>query len=293
MPPGGPRSKGRPRAVRAWYDGEDIGQNDLHGVEAARIRLLAGGSWRRPGSVLRMKRRSRKWRLGLAAVAVTLAAAGAIALTQPLWTFDLAVRAAPGILWRVDTSEPLVALTFDDGPAPGHTSVVLDLLARHEARATFFMLGERAEAHPALVEAVRERGHEIGNHGFADRRTVRLSGDELLADLRRTDEMLQLQGPERLYRPPSGLITPSQLALVREHGYRCVLGSAYPFDPAHPPSAYIRWLVVKNLAPGVIVVLHDGIPDPSRTLAVLDDILAAGRGKGLRFVTVSELLGSG
>jgi peptidoglycan/xylan/chitin deacetylase (PgdA/CDA1 family) len=238
-------------------------------------------------------KRSRKWRLGLAAVAVALALAGALALVQPLWAVGLAARVAPGIVWRVETSQPLVALTFDDGPAPGHTSVVLDLLARHEAHATFFMIGERAEAHPDLVKAVRERGHEIGNHAFTGRRTVRLSEDELLADLRRTDEVLQLPGPERLYRPPSGLITPSQLTLVREHGYRCVLGSAYPFDPAHPPSDYIRWLVVKNLEPGVIVILHDGIPDPSRMLAALDDILAAGRQKGLRFVTVSELLGSG
>lgn len=236
--------------------------------------------------------RGRKWRLGLVAVAAALVVVGAVALVQPRWAFGLAARAVPGILFRVDTSEPLVALTFDDGPAPGHTSVVLDLLARHEARATFFMIGERAEAHPALVEAVRERGHEIGNHAFTDRRTFGLSEDDLLADLRRSDEALRLEGPERLYRPPSGLITPSQLEAVQRHGYRCVLGSAYPFDPAHPPSAYIRWLAVKNLEPGVIVVLHDGIADPSRMLAVLDDILAAGREKGLRFVTVSELLGS-
>ena len=127
-------------------------------------------------------------RLGLAAVATALAVFGAVVAVQPSWAFDVLARAAPHIVWRVETSEPWVALTFDDGPAPGHTSVVLDLLARHEARATFFMIGERAEAHPDLVEAVRERGHEIGNHAFADRRTVRLSGDELLTDLRRTDE---------------------------------------------------------------------------------------------------------
>jgi peptidoglycan/xylan/chitin deacetylase (PgdA/CDA1 family) len=235
---------------------------------------------------------SRRWRLGLAALAVALAVVGTVALWQPRWAFDLVARAAPDIVWRVETSQPLVALTFDDGPAPGPTSMVLDLLARHEARATFFMIGERAAAHPDLVRAVRERGHEIGNHGFADRRTIGLSDDELLADLARTDEALELPGPERLYRPPSGLITPSQLELVGERGYRCVLGSAYPFDPAHPPTAYIRWLVTKNLAPGVIVVLHDGIADPSRTLAAVDDILAAGRRRGLRFVTVSELLGS-
>jgi peptidoglycan/xylan/chitin deacetylase (PgdA/CDA1 family) len=224
---------------------------------------------------------------------VAIVAVGAVLLVQPRWLFEVAEWAAPQIVWRVETSEPLVALTFDDGPAPGHTAVVLDLLARHGAHATFFMIGERAEAHPDLVEAVRKRGHEVGNHAYTERRTIGLSEEEFLADLRRTEETLGLAGPRKLYRPPSGLITPSQVALVREQGYRCVLGSAYPYDPAHPPTAYIEWLVTRKLAPGVIVILHDGIPDPSRTLEALDAILTAGQEKGLRFVTVSELLAAG
>jgi peptidoglycan/xylan/chitin deacetylase (PgdA/CDA1 family) len=226
-------------------------------------------------------------------VAVAFVAVGAPLLVQPRWLFDVAEWAAPEIVWRVETSEPLVALTFDDGPAPGHTSVVLDLLERHEAHATFFMIGERAEAHPDLVEAVRKRGHEVGNHSYADRQTIGLSDEEFLADLERTEQALDLAGSTKLYRPPSGLITPSQLALLRDRSYRCVLGSAYPYDPAHPPIAYIEWLVTRKLAPGIIVILHDGIPDPSKTLEALDAILTAGQEKGLRFVTVSELLAAG
>ena len=86
------------------------------------------------------------------------------------------------------------------------------------------------------------------------------------------------------------MIRPAHLAFVRAQGYRCVLGSAYPFDPAHPPAGYIRWLVGKNLAPGTIVILHDGIADPSRMLQSLDAILDEGRRRGLRFVPVGELL---
>ncbi len=224
---------------------------------------------------------------------MALAAVGAVVVVQPRWVFDVMVRIVPEVVWRVDTAEPLVALTLDDGPAPGHTSVVLDLLARHEAHATFFMIGERAEAHPDLVEAVRKRGHEVGNHAYTGRRTIGLSEEEFLATLLRTEQVLDLQGPIKLYRPPSGLISPSQLALVQKNGYRCVLGSAYPYDPARPPAGYIRWLVEKNMAPGAIVILHDGIPDPSQTLAALEGILAAGQEKGLRFVTVSELLAAG
>jgi hypothetical protein len=69
-----------------------------------------------------------------------------------------------------------------------------------------------------------------------------------------------------------------------------ILGSAYPYDGSHPPPAYIRWLVTKNLAPGVIIILHDGIADPSRMIAALDSILVSGERKGLRFVTVGGLL---
>ncbi|HEX8880028.1 MAG TPA: hypothetical protein VF749_08370, partial [Candidatus Acidoferrum sp.] len=78
--------------------------------------------------------------------------------------------------------------------------------------------------------------------------------------------------------------------LARERGYTCVLGCAYPHDPMHPPVWYIRWLVEKNLVPGAIVILHDGIRDAKRSLQALPRILAAGQKKGLRFVSVGELM---
>jgi peptidoglycan/xylan/chitin deacetylase (PgdA/CDA1 family) len=208
---------------------------------------------------------------------------------QPLWVARALGALFPHIVWRVNTTAPLVALTFDDGPAPDHTPQVLEILAKHRARATFFMVGDRAEAYPDLVAEVRGAGHEIGNHYYTIRSTWRISDDEFLADLRRAEEALELRHP-KLFRPPGGTARRSQLRLAAAEGYLCVLGSAYPYDPSHPPAAYIRWLVSKNLAPGVIVVLHDGIADPSRSIAALDDILRAGERKGLQFVTVAELL---
>jgi peptidoglycan-N-acetylglucosamine deacetylase len=220
-----------------------------------------------------------------------LAAASAL-LTQPRWFVSLLGRVFPDVLWRVDTQAPLVALTFDDGPAPDHTPRVLEVLARHRARATFFLVGDRAQAYPALVQRLRDEGHEVGNHSYTLRSALKLPDGELRAQMLRTEAVLGLAGPVKLYRPPGGLIRARALADVRAHGYRCVLGSAYPFDGQRPPSGYIRWLVSKNLAPGAIVILHDGIADPSRMLAALDAILVAGEAKGLRFVTVGELLAS-
>jgi len=82
----------------------------------------------------------------------------------------------------------------------------------------------------------------------------------------------------------------TQIKLARERGYTCVLGCAYPHDPMHPPVWYIRWLVEKNLVPGAIVILHDGISDAKRSLQALPHILAAGQKKGLRFVSIGELM---
>jgi peptidoglycan/xylan/chitin deacetylase (PgdA/CDA1 family) len=89
---------------------------------------------------------------------------------------------------------------------------------------------------------------------------------------------------------PGGLMRPRQARLARERGYACVLGSAYPYDPSRPPSGYIRWLVEKNMEPGAIIILHDGIGDASGTVAALDHILDAAASRGLAVVPVGELL---
>jgi peptidoglycan-N-acetylglucosamine deacetylase len=234
----------------------------------------------------------RLWRRVVLTVIALLAVVGIVIVSQPLWTFDALAWAFPKILWRVQTAQPLVALSFDDGPAADNTPAVLEILARHDAHATFFLIGDRAASRPDLVARLRQEGHEVGNHYFTIHSTMRASDDEFLANLLRTESVLAMAGPIKLFRPPGGRIRGSQLAVAEAHGYRTVLGSAYPYDPAHPPAAYIRWLVAKNLAPGVIVILHDGIADPSRMIAALDSILAAGQQRGLRFVPVGTLLGA-
>jgi len=226
----------------------------------------------------------------LLVVGGVLVAGSTVVVTQPLWAFDALAWAIPRIVWKVETTEPLVALSFDDGPAPDHTPQVLEMLSKHRAHATFFLIGDRAAAHAELLGRLRSEGHELGNHYFTIRSTIRASDEDFLANLTRTEEILSLHGPIKLFRPPGGLIRSSHLRLAEERGYRVILGSAYPYDGSHPPPAYIRWLVTKNLARGVIIILHDGIADPSRMISALDSILVSGERKGLRFVTVGELL---
>lgn len=209
---------------------------------------------------------------------------------EPLALFGALPWAAPNIVWRVPTSESIVALSFDDGPSPSHTPEVLALLARHGAHATFFLIGERAAAHSELVVAIKAGGHEVGNHYLHGGTTLGDSVASFSAKLTRAEQMIGVPASLKLFRPPGGLAWPSQLRRACELGYTSVLGSAYPHDPAHPPVAYIQWLVKKNMVPGAIVILHGGISDPRRSIQALPEILAEGERRGIRFVSVGELL---
>lgn len=234
---------------------------------------------------------SRRRRAALIAALSPLFGTAFIVLAQPLWAFSVLSRVFPGMLFRVETDAMEVALSFDDGPDDTHTARVLEVLARHRAHATFFMIGDRAVGRQDIVRSVREAGHEIGNHYFTIGSAVRATNERFLGDVIRAEKALGLANASPLlFRPPSGEFTDAQLALVKARGYRPVLGSVYPFDTSRPPVAYIRWLVSKNLAPGVIVIMHDGVRDPSNMLEALDDILAEGTRRGFRFVSIGELL---
>ncbi len=236
------------------------------------------------------------------ALAAVVAFAAFVVFAQPLWAATLLGRITPQVLYRVKTRAPLVALSFDDGPHPQFTHAVLDILGRNGARATFFLIGDRAARHPDLVAEIRAGGHEIGNHYLYYRNGLMLahSDDEFARRLRDVERQLGLPvgagnasgagAGVKLFRAPGGLARKSQLRRARQMGYTAALGSAYPHDPWHPPHWYLRWLLKKNLKRGTIVILHDGIKDASGAIRVLPEILEEGRRRGLRFVSIGELL---
>jgi peptidoglycan/xylan/chitin deacetylase (PgdA/CDA1 family) len=232
----------------------------------------------------------RSFRRVLTLAALLLVAWLFVYWTEPLALFSLLERLTPNVVYRVETDRPLVALSFDDGPHSVYTPQVLDVLERNDANATFFLIGERALRHPELVARIKAAGHEVGNHYFMNGSTLGHSDADFVGSLERTEKAAGVTGPLKLFRPPGGVAWPRQLRLARERGYTCVLGSAYPHDPVHPPVWYIQWLTEKNLAPGTIVILHDGISDPTRSIEALPHILAAGRQRGLQFVSVGTLM---
>jgi len=209
---------------------------------------------------------------------------------QPLAALSVFEHLTPNIIYRVRVEVPLVALSFDDGPHPNFTPQVLDILERHDAKATFFLIGERALLYPELVARIKGAGHQVGNHYYKNAPTFGHSDAEFLRYLQQTEKAIGLTEEPKLFRAPGGVAWPRQLRLAREQGYAYTLGSAYPNDPMHPPVRYITWLIEKNLAPGTIVIPHDGISNATRSIQALPEILRAGRKKGIRFVSIGELL---
>ncbi|WP_425146459.1 polysaccharide deacetylase family protein [Deinococcus sp.] len=182
---------------------------------------------------------------------------------------------------RVDGRRGL-ALTFDDGPSE-RTPALLALLARHGARASFFLTGERALAQPAALAAMRAAGHQLESHGYTHRHALTLTPWAEWRHLRWHPEPGR---SGRLYRPPWGGHSPLTRLLARLAGVRVTLWDAESRDwTAQDPAILARELLTR-LRPGSVLLLHDG---PAGTLALLEHLLPALEAKGLETLTLSEV----
>lgn len=193
------------------------------------------------------------------------------------------------LLWRVRTDRREVALTFDDGPDPEWTPQVLDLLGEHGADATFFVVGERVERHPALLRRAAAEGHEIGNHTWSHTRLDRCDHDHARSQLRRAhDAIATVTGKApRLFRPPWGVIDPVGLLAAAEAEYQVVLWSALIRGRA-PQQDLARTL--DAVTPGTVILGHDGGPTPRQELmTAFGTLLARLTADGYRFVTLTAL----
>src|SRR5438552_13543320 len=153
---------------------------------------------------------------------------------EPLAVLSVIERLTPNVTYRVQTHLPVVALSFDDGPHPRFTPQVLEILRRHDATATFFLIGERAIRHPDVVSQIKADGHEVGNHYFKNGPALGHSNSDFVDYLEQTDKAIGISPGSKLFRPPGGVAWPRQLRLAQAHGYKCVLGCEYPHGPMHP-----------------------------------------------------------
>lgn len=210
-----------------------------------------------------------------------------------------------GALVNVDTEQPFVAITFADGPDPGSTSAFLEVLRRTNARATFFVLAERALRHPELTAQIRADGHELAVHGW-DHRNLATTGPRLprAAFNYRRDLALRARDAidprARWYRPTFDQHNPAVARAIRAAGMTPVSWSVSAQDWKPQPATRIANSVLASVTSGDIVLWHDAIAetrtpaafDRSQSLAALDCVLAS-LSSSMRFVTLSDLVDSG
>ena len=218
-----------------------------------------------------------------------LAAGLVVALRPPGWVLRAAGTLYSGVLFEVKTTQNVIALTIDDAPHPAITPEILRLLREHNAKATFFVIGEYAEKYPQLIDMILAGGHELGNHLYTDSKSVNLSPKDFEYELTRTGDFLRAKAPVTWCRPGHGAVNRRIIQQMLEHGYSPCLATAYPLDLLSTVQAASKHFMA-NVHPGAILVLHDGKAERVQTLKVLERVLpklAAGR---IQVTTVSELV---
>jgi len=190
-----------------------------------------------------------------------------------------------------------VALTYDDGPNDPHTMRLLEVLARHEVRATFFMIGQFVRQRPEIARAVAQAGHVIGNHTFTHPLLIFQSAAETrkqLIDCR--GALTDAIGPHsNLFRPPFGGRRPATLRIARELGLEPVMWNVTGYDWNAPPASVIENKVMRQMRRGDVILLHDGGhqamgADRSQTVIATDNLIRRYKDQGYEFVTVAEMI---
>ncbi len=190
-----------------------------------------------------------------------------------------------------------LALTFDDGPNDPHTLHLLDVLARHNVHATFFMIGSFVEQWPAIARAVAAAGHAIGNHTHTHPNLIFRHGSVVRRELQACERALDNAGVVRagLFRPPHGGRTPTVLRTARDMGLEPIMWSvtAWDWNP-HSPEKIAR-LVQRQVLGGDVILLHDGGHhrvgvDRSASVRATDLIIQRYKGEGYEFVTIPEMM---
>lgn len=226
-------------------------------------------------------------RLGIALL-VLAAAAAALHLISKSRSFQFFGEIAD----RVETSEKAVALTFDDGPSLVNTEILLDLLSRYQAKATFFVLGYQAKAHPLTLQRILKDGHQIANHSYSHPRMLFVSPSRARFEIETTNDAIRDSGyrDEIVFRPPYGKKLFTLPYALSRLGMKTIMWDVDSRDTETQEYDEIRRNVIPNVRPGSIVIFHDGGKEKLGTREIVEETLRDFSAQGYRFVTVNELL---
>jgi peptidoglycan/xylan/chitin deacetylase (PgdA/CDA1 family) len=224
-------------------------------------------------------------------LAVTVAAAGYQSMAPTgQWYGSTFTGLKPGIRQ--------LALTYDDGPNDPHTLHLAEILARHDVRATFFMIGRFVNQRPDIVRELVRAGHVVGNHTFTHPNLIFASAAQTSTQLQDCDSALTNAVGEhsRLFRPPFGGRRPATLRIARALGLQPIMWNVTGWDWKGKPSEYVEHKVRRQIRGGDVILLHDGShkmfgADRSQTVIATDRLIARYKSEGYDFVTVPEMIG--
>lgn len=195
------------------------------------------------------------------------------------------------LLYRNNNREKLLALTFDDGPHPVNTPILIDILSDLDVTATFFVQGSEAKKYPDLVRSLLSNGHQIGNHGYdhLDCRKVGLA--DYVADIEKAQKLLnEITGLNlnRLFRPPYGSVTPRSFLRLNRIGYKYIFWSADSRDSfINDPGSLFEHVMSLPIKSGDVLLFHE---DYHHSVETIGSILASLKERGFSFVPISDFL---
>jgi peptidoglycan/xylan/chitin deacetylase (PgdA/CDA1 family) len=190
-----------------------------------------------------------------------------------------------------------LALTYDDGPNDPHTLHLLEVLAKHNVHATFFMVGRYVEQRADIVREVARAGHIIGNHTFTHPLLTFKSAAEIRGELTTCHKALEdaIGEHSSLFRPPFGGRRPATLRIARELGLQPIMWNITGYDWDAPPASVIEEKVSRRIHGGNVILLHDGGhrrmgADRSQTVQATDALITRYKQEGYEFATISKML---
>lgn len=209
----------------------------------------------------------------------------------------------PSLLWNLPKTGKVLYLTFDDGPIPEVSPWVLDLLKKYNAKATFFCIGENIVKYPEIFDQVLAKGHRIGNHTFNHLNGWKTPDSTFIKNVHKTEEVIfeKQESRERnqdyrtetkyknikLFRPPYGKITPKQIKILQQQGFKIVMWEVISGDfDANLSAENCFNNVIKYSRQGSIVVFHDSLKASGKLKEVLPKVLEYYHQKGFEFKAI-------
>lgn|SRR5690625_5162594 len=214
---------------------------------------------------------------------------GTAAIPDPSY-YPLQIKYPETMIYKAETNEKVVALTFDDGPDERYTPQILDVLKKHHVKATFFLLGSRADKYPEVVKRIHQEGHIIGNHSYWHPQFTKTGVQNMVWEINKSEKAISkaVHMETNLFRAPYGALNDELVKKLNEIGYKGIGWSIDSEDWKGHPKEKIKQRVLNSLHPGAIILMHS-VGDVAATVEAVDELIPYLRKEGYYFVTVPDM----